>query len=183
MNIQKKKAVILGALFLIALFSDIISISISNWLGIMILDLISGVALIGIGITIFKIFKPYNKNLSLGYSGIRIIEGLFFIFMAISLLYQMTTSGISVSTVLIDTIYVYIFGSGAFIFYYLLYKTKFVPRFISIWGFIAIIMLLIANSLGMLGNDSAMTIFLASPIALNELFLAIWLIFKGFNIK
>ena len=97
------------------------------------------------------------------------------------LLFQMTTTGASSPTTMIDLIYVYIFGLGALILYYLLYQSKLVPRLISIWGFIAIIMLLVANLLGMLSNNSAMTIFLATPIILNELFLAVWLIVKGFN--
>ena len=181
----KKLSIIVGSLFLIALFSDIISVSISEnktlWIMVMFLDLISGAALIGIGVTIFPILKQYNKNLARGYTVCRIFEGIIFIFMGLFLLFQMTTTGASSPTTMIDLIYVYIFGLGALILYYLLYQSKLVPRLISIWGFIAIIMLLVANSLGMLSSNSVMTIFLATPIILNELFLAVWLIVKGFN--
>ena len=181
----RKIAIIVGSLFLIALFSDIISVSISEnktlWIMVMFLDLISGVALIGIGVTIFPILKQYNKNLARGYTVCRIFEGIIFIFMGSFLLFQMTTTGASSPTTMIDLIYVYIFGLGALILYYLLYQSKLVPRLISIWGFIAIIMLLVANSLGILSNNSVMTIFLATPIILNEMVLAVWLIVKGFN--
>lgn len=185
MNKNRRSAIIIGVLFLIALFSDIISVSISenetSWIMVVLLDFISGAALIGIGVWIFSIFKPYNKTLALGYTVIRIIEGIIFISMGIFLLYQMITFGVSNSTTIVDLIYVYIFGLGGLILYYLLYRSKLVPRFISAWGLIAIIMLLVANSLELLSSSSVMTIFLATPIILNELFLAIWLIAKGFN--
>jgi hypothetical protein len=83
-----------------------------------------------------------------------------------------------------DWIYVshaYIFILGALIFYYLLYQSKLIPRYISVWGVIAVIMLLVGNLLEIMGFSLAMLIFLFLPIMLNEVFLAIWLIAKGFN--
>ena len=80
----RKIAIIVGSLFLIALFSNIISVSISEnktlWIMVMFLDLIGGVALIGIGVTIFPILKQYNKNLARGYTVCRIFEGIIFYF-------------------------------------------------------------------------------------------------------
>ena len=147
----------------------------------MFLDLISGVVLIGISVTIFPILKQYNNNLARAYTVCRILVRYNLYFYGGLFLFQMITTGASSPTTMIDLIYVYIFGLGALILYYLLYQSKLVPRLISIWGFIAIIMVLVANLLGMLSNNSAMTIFLATPIILNELFLAVWLIVKGFN--
>ena len=162
-----------GVFFLIALFSDIISVSITNSRWIMILDILSGITIMGVGFSIFPILKSYNQTLGVGYTGIRIIEGLFFIVMALFF--------ISKSTTFIDFIYVYLFCMGALILYYSLYQSRLVPRFISVWGILAIIILLILNSLGILGSGSTITILLALPVALNEFFLAFWLIFKGFN--
>ena len=172
-NKTRKTGILVGVLFLIALFSDVISVSISENSIIMILDIISGLSIIGIGISIFPILKQHNKKLALSYSGIRIIEGLFFIFMVIFF--------VSKSTIMIDRIYVYLFCMGALILYYLLYRTKLVPRFISIWGIFAIILLLALNISRVLQAGSATTVLLASPLALQEFVLAIWLIVKGFN--
>ncbi len=75
------------------------------------------------------------------------------------------------------------FSLGALLFYYLLYQSKLVPRFISVWGLIAVALVLTWNLLEMFGLSfglSANLIFVL-PIILNEIFLGIWLIAKGFN--
>ena len=185
MNEKRKAGIIVGVLFLVALFSDIISVSItadkSLWVGVMLLDLISGVSVIGIGLVVFGVLKSRNKNLALSYTVIRIVEGIFFIVMAIILLCRMTSSGISTSTNMIDMVYVYIFCLGALIFYYLLWETKLIPRFISGWGILAILILLVLNVMGILQTDSVVTVVLAAPIALQEFVMGIWLIVKGFR--
>lgn len=169
---QRKTAIIVGVLFLIALFTDLISLSISENITLMLLVLIAGLAIIGIGVFIFPILKPHNKSLALGYLVCRSIEGVIFI---VSAILMVRVSGI------INLIYVYIFCIGALMLYYSLYRSKLIPRFIAVWGLIAITLLLIANTFGLLGGSVAMTIFFALPIILNELCLAIWLIVKGFN--
>ena len=82
-----------------------------------------------------------------------------------------------------DGIYVghgYIFAVAALIFYYLLYQSKLIPRWISVWGVIAAILLILVNLLEVMGIIPA-SMILYLPIILNELVLAIWLIVKGFN--
>ena len=174
---QRKSAVIVGVLILVAyavLFSSGLEALI-----VMLIELISGVAVIGIAVIMFPILKTYNEKLDLGYIIIKIIEGGVMIIAGIMFLSQ--------NTLLLeirDWIYVshaYIFILGALILYYLLYQSKLVPRFISVWGVIAVIMLLVGNLLEIMGISPAMLIFLFLPIMLNEVFLAIWLIAKGFN--
>ncbi len=75
----------------------------------------------------------------------------------------------------------YEFIISAFLFYVLLFKTKLVPRFISVWGLVACCTLLIANFAGSLGISSPVLYVLMIPIFANEVFLAIWLMIKGFN--
>jgi len=174
---QRKSAVIVGVLILIGygvLFSGGLEPLI-----VMLIELISGVAVIGIAVIMFPILKPYNKGLTLGYVVCKVVEGAILIIGGILLL--------SLSTTLLevrDWIYVsqaYIFILGALIFYYLLYRSKLIPRFISVWGVIAAIMLLVGNLLEIMGFSPEMLMFLFLPIMLNEVFLAIWLIVKGFN--
>lgn len=174
---QRKSAVIVGVLILIGygvLFSGGLEPLI-----VMLIELISGVAVIGIAFIMFPILKPHNKRLTLGYVVSKVVEGAILIIGGILLL--------SLSTTLLevrDWIYVsqaYIFILGALIFYYLLYRSKLIPRFISVWGVIAAIMLLVGNLLEIMGFSPEMLIFLYLPIMLNEVFLAIWLIVKGFN--
>ena len=71
-------------------------------------------------------------------------------------------------------------------FYSVLYSSRLVPRFISVWGLIAAALLLVGALLVMLEMDQALPsgtfeLIFAMPIAVNEMVLAGWLILKGFN--
>ena len=75
--------------------------------------------------------------------------------------------------------------SGALIFYAVLYRTRLVPRWLSIWGFAAAAWMLAGTVLIMLDvfsgtSDSVEAIFVI-PVPLGELALALWLILKGFD--
>ena len=170
-------------------------------LGIL-LDFICVPAIIFIPIMMYPIFKQYNERISRGYVIFRFLEGILFIISLISWLsiinlsQEYITGGaqnISYFNTLgnlifarIDwttLIYIIIFTIAALMFYYLLYRSKIIPRFLSVWGLRAAAFLLTGALLGMLGFIpllKAMTYF-SPPIALNELVLSIWLIVKGFN--
>ena len=84
-----------------------------------------------------------------------------------------------------DQIYLvhgYIFAIPALMFYYLLYKSKLIPRWLSVWGVVASILLVIVNLLELAGIIPMLEI-LYLPIVLNEVVLAIWLMFKGFEMS
>jgi hypothetical protein len=67
--------------------------------------------------------------------------------------------------------------------YYLLYKSKLIPGWLSVWGFIGAPLMFAAGFLPLFGIDSDSTFyhFLCLPIALQEMVLAVWMIVKGFN--
>ena len=70
--------------------------------------------------------------------------------------------------------------------YATLYQSKLVPRWISVWGLIAAVLLLAGTVLEMLEVFSEFPVggrelIYAAPIAVNEMVLAVWLIVKGFN--
>jgi hypothetical protein len=66
---------------------------------------------------------------------------------------------------------------------FLLYRSRLVPRFISVWGFIALVMLATGLAIGVgdptRGFEPGQ--LLVVPIILWELFFATWLIVRGFN--
>lgn len=66
-----------------------------------------------------------------------------------------------------------------FILYYTLYASKLIPKTISIVGIIAVILMFIEILFSILGNSISMNMLL--PIGLIQLFLPLWLIFKGLN--
>jgi hypothetical protein len=65
-----------------------------------------------------------------------------------------------------------------------LFKSKLVPRWLSVWGIIGLIMTLAAYLLvmfGFFGSSSTISDVLQLPIFVQEMVLAVWLIVKGFN--
>ena len=170
-------------------------------------ELILAGAVVGIAVFMFPILKKHNEALALGYVGARIFEGLIIIVGSISYLSLLTLSQEYVvgapdashfqalGTLLLAVHdWSFLLGGGAFVFCvtalilnYLLYQSKLVPRFISVWGLIGAILMLVSGLLSMFDLSpsptatSTISIFLFLPIAVNEMFLAVWLIVKGFN--
>lgn len=70
---------------------------------------------------------------------------------------------------------------GAVLLYVLLYRTRLVPRFIAVWGLVGVVLLAIANLMNTDVTELGLAALLVVPISLNELFLAGWLIVKGFD--
>jgi len=149
----------------------------------------------------FPIFRQQNEALALGYVALRIIEGVILIAAVISplLLIRLSLEYLSAgapdastfqtSANLLLSARAYIagllvpifFSLAALVFYYLLYQSILVPRFISIWGLIAVVLLLAWNLLETFGISVPAGMIFGLPIILNEIFLGIWLIAKGFN--
>jgi hypothetical protein len=167
-----------------------------------ILELILAVSVIGIGFMMFPILKKHIESLALGYVGFRLTEGILLVVGSISLLSLSTlsreyvtgavdasfyqTSGI-VLLALRDWIFVIgtmIFLSlGGLSLYFLLFLSRLVPRWLSAWGLLGAILILITGIFGLFGlsPESTTSTLLALPIGLQEMVFAVWLIFKGFN--
>jgi hypothetical protein len=190
MKSTKRIAVIVGLLFLVSTLTFMIGsnqirsflIDVSQnksplFLGV-ILEIICGVAVVGIGVLMFPILKLFNKRLALGYVIFRIIECTIIIVGGIYLLSLLEFMWKYEMIIFVFT------ALGGFIFSYLLYLSKLVPRYLSGLGIIGYLMLFLGVVLDMFSifniNDGAgMLLYL--PGGLFELFLPIWLFIKGFN--
>lgn len=166
--------------------------------------LIMGVCVAGVAIWMYPVFKKHYPGMALGYAGARIVEGVVDIVLVIILLSLVTLSKQFVAAGSPDGSYfqvmsklllelqdqwvgpfllAIVFCISGLMLYYMLYRTKLVPRFLSIWGLCAIVLHLVSTFLPLLGVDPASAIFIVMdvPIAINEMVLAVWLIIKGFN--
>jgi hypothetical protein len=63
----------------------------------------------------------------------------------------------------------------------MLYKSRIVPRFISVWGWVAAFFVIVTALMDMFGISPGIFEFLGLFMLLNELFLGGWLIVKGFD--
>lgn len=82
--------------------------------------------------------------------------------------------------------YIIVFAIGALVVYTGLYRSRLVPRFISVWGLIAGVLILVNGVFPMLEVDisslgTVIELLVVLPIAVQEMVLAVWLIVKGFN--
>jgi len=168
-----------------------------------IFELILAVSVFGIGFMMFPILKKHIESLALGYVGIRLIEAVFIIVASLSLLSLLTLSQEYVAGALNASYYqplgtlllalrdwsyligtLIFLGIGSLTLNYLLYQSKLVPRYLSVWGLIGATLILLYGLLGLFGlsNDlMSPSTFLALPIAVQEMVFAVWLIVKGFN--
>jgi hypothetical protein len=167
-------------------------------------QLIMALACAGIAIGLYPILKKHNESLALGAVGFRIIENVFQIVAALSLLSLLTLSqeavkadalassafqaaGASLHAVRFWSALVlahFGFCIGALMYYFAFYRSNLIPRWLSGWGIVAIILHLAGALITMftqIDPFSTSTSLLSIPIGLNELTLAGWLIVKGFN--
>jgi len=165
------------------------------------LVLIDCVAVAGIGIAIYPILKKHNETLALGYAGARIAESVLFSVKVITILtlvplsQEFVKAGASdgpyyqtLGTLLLaagDKAFLLGFGLAftisALMLNYVLYRSKFVPRWLSGWGFIGAVLLWVYYLLQPL--NTGLVEILHYPIAVQEMVFAIWLITKGFNLS
>ena len=166
------------------------------------LELINGIAVLGIGVFMFPILRRHNEYTALGYLGLRIVESVFCCAIVIAPLSLITLSDAYVQAGAADAAYYQaagalsiaerervagllipvFFGLGSLLFYRALYRFRLLPRFISVWGFVGAALILVLNVLLAFGVPvGSAGMALALPIISNEIFLGIWLIAKGFD--
>lgn len=158
-----------------------------------------------IPVFLFPILRKHNEALALGYFGFRFLEAVLFVFIQINILslisvsqgylndgganasyFQNAGSAIQSWNAWSFSFYILFFAVGALMLYTALYQSKLVPRWISVWGLIAAVLILtgtVVEILELLNGFPAgvKELVYAAPIAVNEMVLALWLIVKGFN--
>jgi len=169
--------------------------------GAVLLWIISAFTSVGIAISLYPVLKERNAGLALGSVIFRTIEGAFYMIGVVSLMSLLTlgqqfgtagsdnhTSLQTIGNLLVSIrdhaalVAVFAFSVGAFMYYYLFFQSRLIPRWLSGFGIVAIILMMVACVLALFsGNRITSYIPLAAPIAVQEIILGVWLIAKGFN--
>lgn len=162
------------------------------------------VGVVGIAVFLYPILKRYSQMIAITYVSLRIIEcmlllvGVLVYFFLIGLSQEYINAGTpdasyfqTLSALTIELRYVsyqiavIILGFGSMLLCYLLFQSKLVPRFLSVWGFIGYALLFASGLLDLLGVVDAVNgagAMLYIPGGLWELLVfPMWLIVKGFN--
>ena len=161
-------------------------------------------SIISIAISIYPVLKMYNESIALAAVVFRIIESMIFILGSIITLLLLTLSLEYVNAGSPDDPYFRVlaelllkasnewtsvaaalaFNTGALMYNYIFYKTKLIPRWLSILGLVAVAIALLNVVLTIFGlyNDlDAISLVFHFPTIVFEIILGIWLIIKGFD--
>ncbi len=163
-----------------------------------ILELIVALTGIGTAVALYPLLKKQSGSVALGLVGSRVLEaGTIFAGTAFLLsIVTLRQSGVGADALItgraLVTLYdrIFLVGQGLIpavndlLLGYLLYKSRLVPRALSIIGIIGAPMLVAGHLLvmfGAIGQRDPSTFIFAVLVALFEFSLGLWLIFKGFN--
>lgn len=165
-------------------------------LGVM-LELINSVAVVGIAIVLFPILKRHNEKIALGYIGFRVMEAMLLIVGTIGPLLRVKLSQEYIQagapahsyfhtigalaaegSFLAFQLAMIVLGLYSLIFCTLLYRSKLIPRLLSVLGLIGYASLSASAIVELMGYNGMV---LYAPGALFEIIMPLWLIVKGFN--
>jgi hypothetical protein len=223
MDSNRKNAIIVGVLFILAAVTAITGLAlyqpVLNDAGYIIkgsaneiqviwgafCELILAFSVIGISVIMFPILKEENESIAIGYVSFRLLEATIIVIGIISLLSIVTlnqafvkaTDPDAVSFLIAGKLLVAIhnwtfllgpnlaLGPSTLIMSYYLFKSKLVPRFISVLGLVGGPLIFVCAVLVMFGAFPQISLWgalFAVPVFAYEMSLAGWLIIKGFNL-
>jgi len=157
----------------------------------------------GIVIALYPVLRLFSPTLALGSVVARVVENVVILIGTISLLTLLTvsqqaagsadtTSFQATGDALVavrewasaDFVAGLAFVVGTFMYNYVMYRSRLVPRWLSGWGLVGAVLTLVAIGYAGFTQDFGFTTVnsvLMAPIGLQEMVLAVWLIAKGFN--
>ncbi len=167
------------------------------------LVLVMGLSLAFVPVVLFPVLRRLNEVLALGYLIIRgAVETACYVLSAISILMLLTLGeamaagpgtaspagtrlgNLVIDHVDVDAVLALVFCLGGVMFYLLLYRSRIVPRWITVWGLAAIPLYVAAFLLAMysvIDTDSTQQTLLYTPLAIQEMVLGVWMIARGFR--
>jgi len=160
------------------------------------LALFTSVGIIVLAVLLFVVLHKQNKTIALVALGLYLAEAILLavskigIFALIPLSLEYVKAGTPDSSYFQilgtlffgvdrwgDNIHMLFFCLGGILWYSLFYKSKYLPRVLSVWGLLAVSLALIGTLLVIF--DFEPSIILVIPNGLFELAIGLWLMFKG----
>ena len=162
------------------------------------LEFILALSVIGIAALLLPVLRPHGEGLAVGYVALRTVEAVFILMASTSALLVLALSqdwgsagGVGVepvgsallsargSTYFVGTMLA--FSVSAVLLNALLYRSRLVPAWLSVWGLVGGLLLLVMAVAEVFGVEAPFPLqVLAAPIGLQEMVLAVLLIWKGF---
>lgn len=154
-------------------------------------EIANGLASAGIALAFYSVLRRVSELSATGYLGLRIVEGALGVAAAAGLMiFNVQELGPTAwaldyhdATFLLVLI---VFSCGTFCFYPVLFRYRLVPRFLSLWGMLGGLLLLISCLLILFGRieiGGTADLVLSLPIWINEMVLAAWLLARGVDLS
>jgi len=163
------------------------------------LALFTSVAIVVLAVLLFVVLHKQNKTIALVALGWWLAEAIILavskigIFALIPLSMEYVKAGapdssyFQISGTLFfgvdrwgDTIHMLFFCLGGILWYYLFYRSKYIPRVLAVWGILAVSLALIGTLFIIFGLEPS--IIMSIPNGLFELTIGIWLMLKGIRL-
>ena len=158
----------------------------------------------GIAVALYPVLRRHNPALALGAVAARIVDGVLVLVGTLGLLVLLTlskdylaagspdaSSWLASGNMLLGLrewmggfLMSLPFALGALMYYYVLYRARLVPRWLSGWGLVGAGLCLVATVYAGFTQELGFTTVnnvLNIPIGVQEMVLAVWLIAKGFS--
>jgi hypothetical protein len=163
--------------------------------------LLMGISLVGMTVFLYPVLRKASKELAMGMVLFRgALEGVLYLVSTLTILtlivvgkeYIATGANSAVLQSIGTVLYQFetikapvssiIFLIGATCIYLTFYRTRLVPRWLSVWGFIAVITTMASALLQFFHLDTGVGFYLEIlGMFPQEIVMAVWLIVKGFN--
>jgi len=164
------------------------------------LTFMMGISLVAMTIFLYPVMRKASKELAMGMVLFRgALEGIFYFLSTLTFLtliavgntYVATGSDSAVLQTIGNLLYQFetlkapvssiIFLIGCTCIYLTFYRTRLIPRWISVWGFIGVATSMAAALLNFFHMDPGIGFYLEMVMFPQELVMAVWMIVKGFN--
>ncbi|MEM8999280.1 MAG: DUF4386 domain-containing protein [Bacteroidota bacterium] len=161
------------------------------------LDILASALWIVIAIKLFPLLNQYKNSFALWFLGIWLIQVATIVFSNVSHLSLLSSGQVFIELDDIDTAHflslailkieeyfaahfigLILFAAAAFSLYYFFFKTRLIPRWLSVWGMVAITLVFIASWLNIF--DITVSFHFYSQNGVFMITLTGWLIAKGF---
>lgn len=168
------------------------------------IELVWAATAAGIAIGLYPVLRTHSRAAALGSVAARVVEGVFVLIGTLSLLALLTVSQQSLAAgstaepsfqpvgdalvALRDWAHGFILplslAIGALLYYFVLFSSRLLPRWLTGWGLVGAALLVVSTVLAGLAQDfglATVNTVLNIPIGLQEMVMAVWLILKGFD--
>lgn len=162
--------------------------------------LLMGISLVAMTIFLYPIFRKDSKELAMGMLLFRgALEGTYYLLSTLGFLIlvllgnEYVAAGADSAALqtmgnvfyhfqsLLGPVGTIVFLIGATCLYISFYRTRLIPRWLTIWGLVGVIPYMVYAMLKIFHIDTELGFYLQMVLAPQEIMMALWLIIKGFN--